>query len=169
MVSRLAWNTLNPIQIGPGPKILNWVQYLLQACCQCMPLMSPHAGRHSVYLLWFLVQELVLWILHEGMSPVQGTVLYLSLSLSKKKKTSPGQLHSAALHSNLETWALSSELVASLNAGQCVRGVCIRNALRWRQVIGGALGHKMLIPNHKMDHLFVTLWFSIYQTITVIW
>ena len=30
------------------------------------------------------------------------------------------------LHSDLETWVLSSEQLALLNAGQCVRGVCIR-------------------------------------------
>jgi hypothetical protein len=67
--------------------------------------MSPHAGKHSVYFVIYPWSKNLLWILHEW---VQGTCTVM------------------LLHSNLETCVLSSELLALLNAGQCVRGVCIR-------------------------------------------
>ena len=65
----LVWNTLNPIQNGPGPNNnlksdpVPHASLLPNAWkALVMPLKSPHAGKHSVYLLPYpsMVQELAL-------------------------------------------------------------------------------------------------------------
>jgi hypothetical protein len=72
----------------------------------------------------------LLWILHEG---VKGTCTVM------------------LLHSNLQTWVLSSELLALLNAVNVLEESAsgFRNALRCRQGIGG-LEHIDSKP--QMDH-----------------
>ena len=92
--------------------ILNRIQYLMQACCQmhgkpwwCLSRAHMQGNIQCTYFLIHPWSKNLLWILLEW---VEGTCTVM------------------LLHSNLETWVLSSEQLALLNAGQYVRGVCIR-------------------------------------------
>jgi hypothetical protein len=68
----LIWNTLNPFQNGPGPNQNLESGPVPQASpaanagkALVMLLMSPHAGKHSVYFVIYPWSKNLLWILHE--------------------------------------------------------------------------------------------------------
>ena len=107
----LVWNTLSPIQNGPGPNQNHKsgpvpdASLLPNASWSCLSRAHMQGNIQCTYFLIHPWSKNLLWILLEW---VEGTCTVM------------------LLHSNLETWVLSSEQLALLNAGQCVRGVCIR-------------------------------------------